>query len=265
MGFDTKGTDLRVNASGDSSHVENDGVTSPWSEPCTDRLDPLTLALYTLEEGGGPATMDLTGIHQGSIVGTGIQRVPGIPGCGQALQFPHTGTDFATIPNHPDWQRTSGSVDLWVRFDTPFQGEHYQGILSRDAAGTTKAGHFSIQRVCNGAITARVQAAGVSHEVCSDPVAEGEWHRVGVNFGPPGLELYVDGQLAAPSSQIICGKMVIDCGGQTREGIDGNDNPWVIGASARTSGEGLATPVDNPLGGLVDSLRISSARRAHGQ
>ena len=41
----------------------------------------------------------------------------------------------------------------------------------------------------------------------------------------------------------------------------GNDNPWVVGASAAKSSEDLADNVSHPLHGTLDNLRISKKRR----
>lgn len=53
------------------------------------------------------------------------------------------------------------------------------------------------------------------------------------------------------------------CGGEVvANGIDGNANPWVIGASNTSSDEGSPDPDGLDLeGGALDELRISAVRR----
>jgi hypothetical protein len=51
------------------------------------------------------------------------------------------------------------------------------------------------------------------------------------------------------------------CGESSTGGIQGNENPWLLGAAATSSEEGRATPAHRQLAGAIDSLRISDARR----
>jgi len=84
----------------------------------------------------------------------------------------------------------------------------------------------------------------------------------GVRFGPPDLELWVDGVLATRAELLVTdGAWVAsECGLPTTAGLAGNANPWVLGASTHDSDEDLATPVDGHLVGAIDDLRISASR-----
>jgi hypothetical protein len=154
-------------------------------------------------------------------------------------------------------------------FDTPMNGKTSRGIISRDANGAAKEGHIAVVRACGGGITVRLQRGGANYVRCSKPVKENVWYHVGINFGPKtGLELFVNGQQAnekggvkwiAPSQPCTYG---LTCGSSTTGGIDGNDNPWVIGDSSQASQEGQATPLIAPLGGIIDHVRISSTTRS---
>ena len=54
----------------------------------------------------------------------------------------------------------------------------------------------------------------------------------------------------------------IQCGTNGAGGIDGNDNPLVVGAAAWLSGEGSADPVSSHLApAALDHVRLSSIRR----
>lgn len=234
------------------------GCTEP---DCVYKVDSDTVALYTFS-GSGNTVTDLTGMHPGTVVGTGATRVSGKSGCGNAMRFsPTTPVSHVMVPDSTAFDLKQGSVDLWVRFDSAASTN--EGILSRDASGTTKSGHLTILRRCNGAISIRLQNTTNEGNVCSKPLSVGAWHHVGVSFGgSQGIKLYVDGTLTNETADIICGTDTITCGTSVTTGIDGNDNPWVIGASSWNSQEDVSTPVTQPLDGRVDSVRISKVRRS---
>jgi len=229
--------------------------------PCASAPDPDTVALLTFE-GSGNTVSDATGKHPGAVVGSGVARVPGQAGCGKAVAFPNAITDYVTIPDSPDWDLTQGSVDFWVRIDTPSPAG-FRGIVSRDANQQALPGHFTVFQLCDGGLAVRLQKDLNDRDVrCSTPVSLGVWHHVGVNFGPGGLALYIDGVEATRSETLKSCTFQLQCGTSGDQGLAGNDNPWVLGASSSGSVEGQATPVVYPFDGAIDSFRVSSVRRA---
>jgi Concanavalin A-like lectin/glucanases superfamily len=229
--------------------------------PCVDKGDADTVALYTFE-GSGTTVTDSTGKHHGKLVGSGAARVSGKSYCGDAMGFPgSTPEAYVEIPDSTDFDLSKGAVDFWVRFDATASGS--EGVFSRDASGTTNAGHITMFRLCNGSLLLRLQSTTNSYHQCSDPITAKSWHHVGVNFGGTGgLTFYVDGTLAGRTASITCGTTVNTCGAAATVGINGNDNPWVLGAAAWNSTEGAATPVNTPLKGQIDSFRLSKANRS---
>ena len=225
---------------------------------CVNAADSDTLLLYTFE-GTSSSVADIAGTHQGKLVGGGAARVSGQIGCGNALRFDGTGS-YLTIADSPAWDLAIGSVDLWLRFTNTAGAE--EGIVSRDALANAKPGHLLVLRLCDGRILARVQGTSNEGIRCSAPVPHKRWAHVGINFGSPGLELYVDGVPATFKGPVSCPERVWQCGSTFAKGIVGNDNPWVLGGSSGTSGEGQATPVIKPMRGKIDSLRISRVRRS---
>ena len=228
---------------------------------CAYLADGDTVALYTFS-GSGTTVAEVTGSHPGAIVGSGPTRVSGKTGCDKAMSFTATSPiSYVEVPDSSAWDIKQGSVDLWVRFDQASGTD--EGLISRDASGTNEPGHFSILRRCNGAIVARLQSTTGEAQVCSKPLAKDTWYHVGVNFGGSGgLKLYINGTPANQTADIICGTSTIACGQSITTGIDGNSNPWVIGASSWNSGDGVATPATLPLRGDLDSVRISKTRRS---
>lgn len=231
--------------------------------PCVASADKDTLLLYAFSGSGATVTVtDATGKHPGTIVETGPARVSGKSGCGKAMSFSDTTPiSYVETKDSPDWDLAHGSVDFWVRFDTSGTNE---GVFSRDASGTTNPGHISVLRLCTGALYLRLQrSATEEYTRCTSPLAKETWYAVGVNFGQGGLELWVNGNKATSTTTITCGTDTYPCGGATDAGIDGNDNPWILGTLAWTSEEGKATPVKNPLSGRIDSFRVSKTRRSY--
>ena len=81
-----------------------------------------------------------------------------------------------------------------------------------------------------------------------------------MNFGPQGLNLYIDGEL----DENIMTLDTIECSrGGFSGGLDGNDNPWVFGVNSWFSVPGSAVPVDSPFDGAIDDVRISMTRRIY--
>lgn len=269
-GFETPSTDLQAVADGPPGVVDLFGLFDATletsadapSRTCVETPDAHTVALYTFP-GSGTTVDDATGQHPGAIVGTGVSRVPGRSGCGQAIAF--AGADgYVEIPDSPAWDLATGSIDFWLRIDAMPGVDSKGGVISRDANLQAFSGHFSLYLACNGALGARLQTTVGDAFTCSSTLQAGVWYHVGVNFGSGPMEIYVDGAPATQTASFTCGKLTFFCGTGTTTGIDGNNNPWTVGVASATSVEGLARPTNNPLTGAIDSLRISSVRRAFG-
>lgn len=226
---------------------------------CVSAGDANTIALYTFEGSGGTVT-DVAGGHHGKSFGSGLARVPGMSGCGKAMRFSTTNPiSFVEIPNSSAWNLSTGSVDLWVRFDGTGTAED---VLARDANSKAQAGHLTLSHLCNGSVMVRLQDTASSWTQCSDPVSAQTWHHVGINFGGSGgLRLYIDGKQATRTASIACGGSTHSCGSSSSKGIAGNSNPWVLGTGCGKSSEGSALPVSYPMSGRIDSVRISDIRR----
>jgi len=246
--------DLTADTPGDGPR--SDGALPAWGCPSAPALDADTLALFTFD-----GVTDLTGKHTVTLHGSAALQVD--PDCGGVARFPGLGDSYGEIPDHADWQLAEGSVDLWFRLDQPSANEEAD-ILSRDANNQALPGHLTLIRAGDYLI-ARLQddAKGQFHR-CHKLTLDGAWHHVGINLGPPDLQLFVDGEEVAKIGtpiDIPRYDVNVDCDASTTLGIAGNDNPWVVGASARTSTEGQATPVGLPSRVAVDNLRISNRRR----
>jgi hypothetical protein len=230
----------------------------------SDLVDPVIsgggeLTILDFEENGGSFVGDSLGRHPATIVGDGVGWTAGPPGCGRALAFAgDSGREgFAEIPSHSAWDMSVGSLDLWF-LPGPAPAD-LEMLLTRDASGQTRDGHFTLGYSEAGRIFLRQQRVDAEQFICSEPVVPGQWVHVAVNFGPPVSELYIDGRRVTPDAEVIVDGS--PCDGARPFGIDGNDNPWAIGASNWAAVEGTGRPVSNFLhGAAIDRLRIRSER-----
>jgi hypothetical protein len=225
-------------------------------------VDPDTLLLYTFS-GSGTTVTDATGQHHGTIVG-GVARGAGAQGCGKAAVFPKSTSDYIEVPDAPAWDLSQGSVDLWLRVDTHTTAS-IRGIVSRDADQIAKPGHLTLYQLPDGGLAVRLQHLSNQGAVrCSPPLALGVWHHVGINWGAGGLQLFVDGVEALRTDSVYAKPLTLACGTSSETGIEGNDNPWVLGTGSHQSAEGSALPTSFPFDGAIDSFRVSKTRRAFG-
>lgn len=218
--------------------------------------NPNTLALFTFDDESRLAA-DATGDHDGILRGDPMVQVGGP--CGAGIQFPSTASadTYIEIPDSPDWDLSEGSFSFWMK-----PTSSGVGVVSRDASQQLTSGHTQVQVDTDLKVFLRVQDTLEDYFVCSDgPIALDTWIHVGVNLGPPAVELYIDGELGTNSVDLVAGDVRFQCGDETSRGIAGNNNPWVLGASNARSDDGAADPISAPMrGGAIDHLLISSER-----
>jgi hypothetical protein len=240
--------------------IDQGGAPSIEMSPCALASgESAALARYDFEDAAGSTTLrDAHSLMDAQLQAGSFAPVPGPPGCGSALGFGSEGL-FAQIPNQPAWDLELGSVDFWVR--VPEVSGTY-GVVSRDHLGTDLSGHLSFWITPDNTVTARLQGAAVHATHCSAaPLAAGQWVHVGLNFGAPGSELFVDGQLATRTGDPRVETIVPECGGSTPDGVAGNEQPWVLGFDASRSGDMLDGLLSHFSGGALDALQISAVRR----
>ncbi len=180
--------------------------------------------------------------------------------CGQSLHIRNDPDDidndkdvqYAVIPSSSAWKTTQGSVSFWVKLSAfdPDVNNGRQGLISRDAFGTDNAGHFSIWADGRTVVLRLQDTQNEVHLRAFDALTANRWYHIGANFGgDEGLELYIDGKL---EEKDVTAKW----------GIDGNNNPWAIGATIKHSNEGSAQGADlYSLDALFDDVQISNQRR----
>jgi len=210
-----------------------------------------TVALYCFEnhDRAYDVVVDSTGNHDAKIVSTKTRSVLGPTCCGLALRFSETNySSYIEIPDSPDWDLDEGSLSFWLRSSACLVNDQIQGLISRASIDREETGHLGLILLddCNWA--AFFSENGKTVEVRADrSLTPGKWSHINLNFGPPTLELYLNGELIAEKEVAV--------------GTSGNRNPWVIGADSRETKPGTGSPPAHFLtGAAIDLLRISSAR-----
>lgn len=227
--------------------------------------DVLTVALYSMDDlAEGLVFGEASGEHpDGRVVGSILPRL-GDATCGRALGI---GRDsWGEIPHHVAWHDLK-AIDFWLWLPPPRLPKlGAVGVISRDATGTSVSGHLTLHYTETGVLRLRVQGLDGEEAVqlcTAGPVATEQWVHVGINLGAPMVELIVDGEVADFVGETELGGIFTACGLSTERTMNGNQNPWLVGASAINSREGEATPTEDSqlIDGRVDQLRFSSERR----
>ncbi len=215
------------------------------------------IAEYSMTVNANGDVDDLVGSHTGTLDGPPEETL-GV--CGTGLKFGNGAR--VVIADSIDWELSEGSIDFWAFFPAlpPLFSE---GVVSRDAIRLGLPGHISFGRSNDGRVAVRIQD-GDDAVVCSNAaVATEQWVHIGVNFGPPDLEMYVDGVAQSGVGTLPVTQFnSITCNTPMPRGLTGNANPWVIGTASMHSDEGSADPATLPFdSGGVDEFRISIQRR----
>jgi Ca2+-binding RTX toxin-like protein len=147
--------------------------------------------------------------------------------------------DYVEIADAPSWQLPDGTVQLWFN---PDDVSGRQGLIGRDADLQAQDGHFSLY-LQDDDLVFRIQDTSTSNVyTVADSVTAGDWHHVAVSFGADGVEVFLDGELVV--SDPFSG------------GIDGNSNPWVIGALNWSSAEGANDSLHSFFDGRIAEVAI---------
>lgn len=251
-------SDVDVDSDGDRDRdVENVGDVDP------DVTDDV-IARYSFEGN----IIDSVGSHNGvthdDTEPDCLSFGPGHDGGGQALRFsPDCTESYVQIEDDDGWDEVS-SIDFWLSIE---EYTDHRGVLSRDAQFSETAGHFTIWVTRDSCIVVRHEHDTLQRKVlCSSAsLVHGQWVYVGINLGLGGIELWIDGVQQAGEGSVSLGPIVYECEADGREwthGIEGNGNPWVIGASLVSASEGTAEPREHYARDLaIDELRMGRERR----
>ncbi|HRX80503.1 MAG TPA: LamG domain-containing protein [Pirellulaceae bacterium] len=215
------------------------------------QLEPI--ALWQFESENARVLLDETeqyvGLAQGGVSFTTDGAVPSSGG--HALSF--DGKNSCVVVRHHDrFLLEQGSVVCWLRADDVTRS---QGVLSKDASGFGDGGHLTLS-IAKSQIVLRLQSATESYELRKE-TKKSRWTHVACTFGSNGLQLFVDGQLAATHE--YAGGL-----GKTSGG-DGNHEPLVFGASTMTSQAGSESPLADFFHGALDEVALFARQLSAGE
>jgi Concanavalin A-like lectin/glucanases superfamily len=149
-------------------------------------------------------------------------------------------SQHVVVPHGPKWLLDQGVVLLDFTAD---RLKGVQGLLSKDAKGFLDGGHLSIW-LDEGKVVVRIQDKKGEYVVQSPPntVKRGAPTRLALAFGPDGVKLYVDGKMVGSNAY--------------QGGLQGNEEPVVIGARDWKSGPRAADHLEAFFAGRIGALAL---------
>ena len=144
------------------------------------------------------------------------------------------------VPHDPKWLLAGGTLVLDFTAD---RLKGVQGLLSKDARGFGDGGHLVIW-LDEGRVAARLQDRKNDYLVQSpaNAVKKATPARLSLAFGPGGMKLFLDGR--AVGANAYAG------------GLQGNQEPLVIGARDWTSSPRAADNLDAFFAGTIERLAL---------
>ena len=182
--------------------------------------------------GDGPEATDVAGGNDAEAVAGAPGRVDGRGGT--AARF--DGADAYAVADDSTYDLSTGTVSVHVRLDAGGSN----GFLSKDAGGRNDPGHLSLG-TRDGDLWCRLQSGDEEWRLSGPTVSTGEWHHVVLSFGDEA-RLYLDGTEVDSAD--------------TTQGIDGNPNPFAVGANNWASSDGQNDDLRWLLDGAIDDLRV---------
>ncbi|MEM8655971.1 MAG: Hint domain-containing protein [Pseudomonadota bacterium] len=154
--------------------------------------------------------------------------------------------DFIEIPHDPAYDLTSATIVTSVTLDAlPASGRY--GLFSRDSSGFDGGGHLTTWINADGSVDLRWQSDTTSYDVSTPAglVTAGTDHDIQVvlDADAQSIQIYVDGLLSGGASGVPVT-------------LEGNTEPWVVGASQWTSGNGVANTTVDHLDGNISLFEI---------
>ncbi len=164
--------------------------------------------------------------------------------------------DHARIAASEAFQLSQGTVEL-VFSQTCHTGCGEDTILSRDSAGMDNGGQFSLATTAVGAVVVHHNTATQNYDYSTPDgfFSNGDVLKVSYSWdasGKGGAFIVTNESTGATHSEAIGAALTMDMGADDNE-------PWVIGASAERSGDGLADNLTEHFQGSVDSFSISDS------
>ena len=202
-------------------------------------LAPEPIAYWQFNETSGTTLVDTSGNHDGTYL-RGAESETDKHGIGAGAGDFDGKNDRIEIPHPADMELSSGSITVWFNSDDV---DDKQSLFSKDSSSFDNGGHLTAF-VDDGMVKIRLQSGDDSYWVDGGSLTDNSWSQITFNWGPGGMELYVDGQL-------------VDTNTYTG-GIENNTEPLVIGANSWSSDDGEANHLKDYFDGQIDEFSIMS-------
>lgn len=199
------------------------------------------LVLLNFEDGASGTAADdsgngNTGLYQSGAAAGGS----GWDGSGTAVAL-NGSNDYVEIADDPAFQLSEGTVSIRFNADTLATA---QTLISRDSSGFDGGGHIEVSVLAGGSLYVRMQDTADNYEITTATglVSVDTWHHVALTFGADGMRLYLDGVEIASDSYT--------------GGIDGNTEPFTLGASQSISDDNVANALTRFFDGELDEFAV---------
>lgn len=231
--------------------TSSEAATFAGSEPNCGTLDTELIAHWPMNvcafDGDSGEVVDvIAGANGVAVDGASISengqlcQTSAFAGNGQHLNIPHVN----------DFEIAEGSVSMWFQVeDLAHENDSSIDALvlfSKDSNDFDSGGHLTIYVSQDGSINARHQSTSASYyaESSGGVVSENTWHHIVYTFGSKGMEIYLDTKAIA--SQSYTG------------GLNGNDEPIIVGSGAWRTGNQESDPADlyDHFIGKIDDVRL---------
>ena len=235
------GADTLTGGAGDDILVGGDGGAG-GGDTYAQQIDSHSpTAFWRLGDASGTTVVDETGTHDGVYqngVGIGAQTGPFTNITTTAATFDGS-NDYAEISNSPDFATADGTMQLWFNVDST------SGMYTLLSMESSSDGNDALNlHIKDDFLEFNFKGGGDDHFILSSSgsVTAGQWHHVAFTWGSGGLDLYLDGTLVGSDSYT--------------GGLADIGEPLVIGASQKSSDNGLANNLEDYFDGSISEVAI---------
>jgi hypothetical protein len=192
---------------------------------------------WRLGEGSGSPTADdsmgdLIGMYEGVTLGM----------TGAIMEDDDTAAGFSgdhvAFEHSSDLELSSGTISLCFKDTGAIETA---GLFSKDSNGFDDGGHLTIYTEASR-VKVRMQSTSNTYTIESPTISANQWYNLQFTFGSGGMKLYLDGEQVA--SHWYSG------------GLQGNQEPFAVGANTWSSGDHTLSGMDRYFGGDIDEVMI---------
>ncbi|MDY7107210.1 MAG: FG-GAP-like repeat-containing protein [Planctomycetota bacterium] len=206
-------------------------------------MDLNPLAYWRLGESSGATAVDAAGGYNGTYRRGVDLGLPGVVDENTAASFDGW-NDHVEIPHDDAFLIDEGSVQLWF-YAEDLGGN--QGLFSKDSTNYDTGGHLTVY-LDSSRLKVRLQSTSRSYTLQARDIAEQTWYHVLFVFGPDGMKLYLNGDLASDDDY--------DGGLGTSSGGAGNYEPIALGANSWGSRDRRIAPLRYEFEGRLDEVAV---------